>query len=122
LRTGGTLVLVVPSLESSMWVARCLHEWECRDGCTPAQACRRVAALLGDRLGPALAGGVVPIDGVPTRHHLAPELDRVLDGAGFRVRRMEKVSFSWKTEFEDPPGWLGAPYPWDWMVVAEKVG
>ncbi|MDX6766339.1 MAG: class I SAM-dependent methyltransferase [Candidatus Methylacidiphilales bacterium] len=121
LKRGGRLLLVVPSLESSLWVARRLYDWELKDGRTPAQARRGVQRLLGDRFRVGLADGLVPIDGVPTKHFLAPELSSVLAAVGLELRGLEKVEYAWRTEFEDPPSWMRAPYPWDWLVRAVRV-
>ena len=39
---------------------------------------------------------------------------------GLHVRRILKLEYSWATEFEAPPRRLKAPFPWDWLVIAEK--
>ena len=47
-----------------------------------------------------------------------------LGQAGLSVRSIEKVEFSMKTEFPEPPKWMGEErigLPWDWMAVAEKT-
>lgn len=121
LKRGGRCLVVVPSLESSLWVARQLYQWELRDGVAPARARRTVRQLLGDRSLPALADGVVPIDGVPTKHYWAGELEQTFAEVGIRLSDLEPVHYNWSTEFEEPPDWMGAPYPWDWLAVGVKV-
>jgi SAM-dependent methyltransferase len=120
LKRGGKCLLVVPSLESSLWVARQLYVWERRDGVAAPAARRAVIQLLGDRFGPSLAEGVVPIDGVATKHYLGPEIERDLGEVGIRVLKMERVNYGWHTEFSDPPRWMREPYPWDWLVVGQR--
>ena len=121
LKPGGRCLIVVPSLESSLWVAQQLFRWEQKDGVGREQAFRTVRQLLGDRFHPALAEGIVPIDGVPTKHYLAEELGHTFDQQGIRLLKLTPVRYAWRTEFENPPGWMGAPYPWDWMAVGEKI-
>lgn len=121
LKTGARCLMVVPSLESSLWVAQQLFRWEIRDGAGPKAAGRTVTRLLGDRFRPALAEGIVPIDGVATKHYLREELTLELEQVGLRIVRTDKVEYGWHTEFADPPAWMREPYPWDWMVEAEKT-
>ena len=120
LKPGGKCLLVVPSLESSLWVARQLYDWERREGRAASAARRTVIQLLGDRFGPPLAEGIVPIDRVNTKHYLSPEIERDLRGVGIRALKLERVSYGWHTEFADPPRWMRDPYPWDWLVVGQK--
>jgi hypothetical protein len=63
---------------------------------------------------------VTDIDNVPTKHYLKEELELLLALEGFIVERIEKINYTWKTEFTNPPKWLKEPYPWDWMCVAKK--
>ena len=65
--------------------------------------------------------GVTDIDNVPTKHYLKEELELLLTLDGFTVDRVEKINYTWKTEFNNPPKWLQEPYPWDWMCVAKKL-
>jgi hypothetical protein len=65
-------------------------------------------------------GGLLAIDGVPTKHWLREELEVALRAAGFAVEAVDKVEYDWSTEFSDPPKWLKAPYPWDWAVAARR--
>ncbi len=111
---------MVPSLESSLWVARQLYDWERREGQEASAARRAVTQLLGDRFGPSLAEGLVPIDGVETKHYMSPEIERDLAEVGIRVLKMERVNYGWHTEFDAPPRWMRDPYPWDWLVVGQK--
>jgi SAM-dependent methyltransferase len=120
LRPGGRALVVVPSLESALWSASRLYLWERKAG-APARAARRSAARFFPH--PNSTGvleGVIPIAGVPTRHHLAPELESRSAGLGLTLERLEKVEYGWHTEFENPPRWMQAPFPWDWLAVCRK--
>jgi SAM-dependent methyltransferase len=112
---GGRLVLVVPSLESALYVNRRYVDWNVKRG-VPLAAARRAGLPVDSRL----LAGVVELDGAATRHYLAQELHWLLDDAGFDVERLERVEYDWTTEFQHPPDWLAGPYPWDWLAVARR--
>ena len=122
LARGGHLLLVVPSLESALLAHRRLVEWHEREGADDAEL-----AAEEDGLSPSkgvcrgLLRGLVPIDGMPTRHYLAEELPLLLGAAGLGVTRLEKVHYGWDSEFHQPPRWLRAPFPWDWLAVAQAT-
>jgi ubiquinone/menaquinone biosynthesis C-methylase UbiE len=113
LEKGSRLVLVVPALESYYYVAYKLTEWNLREGAAVRPRFRPDAVEKGH--------GVVPIDGVLTKHYLKEELMTFLQLAGFQTERIDKVRYDWNTEYEDPPDWMREPYPWDWMCVAAKA-
>ena len=71
-----------------------------------------------------LLNGVLPAGETATQHYLKEQLVAELGQAGLRVRSIEKVEFSMRTEFSEPPKWMGEERigrPWDWMAVAEKT-
>ena len=68
-----------------------------------------------------LKDGLVRLDDKPTKHYLKEELAFILQKQGFKVLAAEKIEYTWDTEFTDAPSWLKSPYPWDWMVVAQKI-
>ncbi len=111
---GGYLVLVVPSLESALYSEYILDQWDLRD----KKAGKKVTKeqKVGDPF-----SGTIFLDGTPTKHHLKEELRFMLQDSGFKILQTDKVKYTWKTEFTNPPKWLKAPYPWDWLVVAKKL-
>lgn len=115
-RKGGHLLLVVPSLNSALLTAYRHLQWNLREGMGPKEA-QRDAALDGE----GLEHGIVHLDGVPTKHYLREELEALLGERGFEVRDIEKIEYPWTTEFDSPPKWMKAPYPWDWFVAARRV-
>ena len=121
LRPGGHLVLVVPALESAMLVDFRLIECNLRHGLAPAAAVRSGFGRAPEAGRARLHEGVVPIDGVPTKHYLAEELAVLLENRGLRLRELQKLEYPWSTEFAPAPRWLRAPYPWDWLAVARKM-
>ncbi len=115
-KKNGTLILTVPSLESSMLTGIIGHQWKID------------RALLDRKLKPAAAlekwkqlrQGNADIDNVPTKHFLREELELLFSQAGFRDLHFAKIEYDWTTEFRKPPVWLKEPRPWDWMMVAKK--
>lgn len=118
LRAGGHLLLVVPSLESALLTDFRLVDWNVRNGLCHAVAQR--AGFTRPKTRARLEHGLVPIQDVLTKHYLAEELNVTLGGSGFAVHELTKIQYGWDTEFDAPPRWMKEPYPWDWLVLAEK--
>lgn len=111
----GQLLLVIPSLESSLLTSIIRQRWNPdKDAHAAVNKSKH-----GDQLRNLLHGNV-EIDNVPTKHYLKEELQLLLNSEGFEVHRFEKIEYKWATEFLNPPGWLKEPKPWDWMVLAVK--
>lgn len=121
LRPGGHLVLVLPSLESSFLTDFRLVEWNLRDGLRPDIAVGAGFRAHRPTGRPRTHEGVVRIDNVETKHFLKEELLILLKNRGLRTLEIEKIEYSWKTEFTSPPRWMQAPFPWDWLFVARKA-
>ena len=121
-KKGGALLLVVPSLESVFLTQQRLMEWNLRDGLAPRRAAAHRIPGLKKKALARLHEGIVPIDGVPTKHYLREELYLLLARHGYAVESISKVEYDWDSEFAAPPGWMQAPYPWDWVVEAKKSG
>jgi SAM-dependent methyltransferase len=114
----GHLVLVVPSLESAMLTDFRLIELNLRYGFGPASAVRAGFEKPNHR---RLHQGIVPIDGVPTKHYLKEELVAMLERRNLRIKEISKIEYQWDTEFDSPPRWMKDPLPWDWLVIAQKT-
>lgn len=115
-RKGGHLLLVVPSLNSALLTAYRHLQWNLRQGMSAKRA-QKEAALNSE----GLEHGIVRIDGVPTKHYLQEELETMLAANGYEVLAIEKIEYPWNTEFDAPPKWMKAPWPWDWFVAARRV-
>lgn len=116
LKRGGNAVIVIPSLESYLFSAWRLIDWYKQEGTPPFEIDKdELSGFLGNITD--ILQGIVTINGVPTKHYTAPELQVILPRAGLRIIRMEKVEYSWDTEFNNPPTWMKEPYPWDWLVI-----
>jgi SAM-dependent methyltransferase len=116
IKKNGSLLLVIPSLESSMLTSIIRHRWN-PDKDATAMIKKNKSNL---RLKNILQGNA-EIDNVPTKHYLKEELQLLLSNEGFIIRDFQKIEYEWNTEFLKPPKWLIEPKPWDWMVVAKKL-
>lgn len=115
LEKNGYLVLVVPSLESSLFTTIVRDRYK-----IDKRSEEKISSKKALQKWAHLKQGNAFIDGVATKHYLEEELVLLLSKEKFKVEEIKKVEYNWKTEFNDPPKWLKAPYPWDWMVVAKK--
>jgi len=106
LRPGGRLLLVVPAHESELLVRRRWKEWTGSRWRT-TRAERPVEGLFA--VGRAITK-------LWTREELV-SLGALL---GCKTISIDRVEYSWSTEFERPPRSFRDPYPWDWLAVLER--
>ena len=121
LRPGGHLVLVVPALESVFLTDFRLIEWNLRDGMKPELAAHTGFRTYRDLRRPRIHEGIVDIAGVSTKHFLREELQVLLAARELHIQEIEKLEYPWTSEFTQPPRWMQAPFPWDWLFVARKM-
>lgn len=121
LQEEGHLILVVPSLESALLSDFRLIELNLRNGMTPESAVKVCIQSQKQTDNPRLNEGVVLIDDVETKHYLKEEVVVLLRTRGIEIIEIEKIEYSWKTEYISPPRWMKDPLPWDWLFVAQKV-
>ncbi|HJS53237.1 MAG TPA: class I SAM-dependent methyltransferase [Chitinophagaceae bacterium] len=115
IKRNGHLILVIPSLESSMLTSIIRQRWN-----PDKDANNVVSKNKGGLQFKNILQGNAEIDSIPTKHYLKEELQILLNNEGFETKKFEKIEYGWDTEFLKPPKWLIAPRPWDWMVVARK--
>lgn len=120
LRKNGHLVLVVPSLESALLADYRLLQWNRKAGLSEAEALWEFEDLdEDDNL--SIRQGLVDINGTATKHYLKEELAAMFRDISLEIVTIEKVQYAWDTEFDQPPKWMEAPYPWDWLAILKKV-
>ncbi|MBI3174568.1 MAG: methyltransferase domain-containing protein [Chloroflexi bacterium] len=121
IKSGGHLVLNVPSVESLLYSYFRETEWWRRMGNSPKEAEAMVDASYITQP-QQVAQGVLIRGTHPTKHYLREELMVLArDEMGLEVLDVLKMEYDWKTEMEDDvPDWMGEPYPWDWIMVAKK--
>lgn len=112
LKPNGRLILVVPSMESAALIAeaeQCARDWPNTVGVAMAESAPR-------------SGGVVSLEGVPTKHFTRGELNGTLSELGLQVRRIQRVEYTWRSQAVKPPRELRDTLPWDWLAVARNTG
>jgi len=119
LKKGGSCVLVVPSVESMMFSSWRLMDLYRKEGTSPEDIDPEEFDYFNGTP-QEIADGVFYIDGVPTRHYTAPQLEAMTREAGLKLTALEKVEYNWESEIADPPKDLKGPYPWDWLVECRK--
>ena len=120
LSKGGHLVLVVPSLESALFANARLVQWNLRTGVAAEQA-QQIGFREGEPSGLEVArGGVLYAGDLKMKHFIREELVTAAEGLRLDVVSIEKLEYRWDTEFEEPPAWMGEPFPWDWLAVFRK--
>ena len=117
--TGGSALFVVPALESYLRIYQTVIECRVQQGTKRSTATRSVAKTAGKEIR-SLAEGICDVGGVATKHFMQDEIGQLVSGVGFDVTSVERVEFSWSEELDHFPESLGPPYPWDWMVTADK--
>lgn len=119
LKPGGVAIVVIPSIESILYSSQRLMDWYKKEGVKPNEIPDTELDYF-KRSKRDIVQGIMTINGVPTKHYLSPEIQATFEECGLTVTAIEKLEYSWKTEFDSPPAWLQAPYPWDWMVECKK--
>lgn len=115
IKKNGQLILVIPSLESSMLASVIRQRWN-----PDKDAHSYISSSKKKNQFKNLLQGNAEIDNVPTKHYLKEELEILLSEEGFQPIRFSKIEYDWSTEFLKPLKWLNKPKPWDWLVVATR--
>jgi 2-polyprenyl-3-methyl-5-hydroxy-6-metoxy-1,4-benzoquinol methylase len=116
IKKNGTLILVIPSLESSLLTSIIRQRWNPDKDANSVIKKGKAAFQMKN-----LLQGNAEIDHVPTKHYLKEELQLLLRNEGFDTTAFQKIEYDWTTEFLKPLKWLKQPKPWDWLVVAKKL-
>ncbi len=120
LKKNGSAVIVIPSLESIMFSSWRLIDLYRREGVKPDDIpSSELAYFKGSKRD--ILQGIIYIDGVATKHYSHPEIQVLFERSNLEVTAVEKVEYNWNSEFSEPPKWMKAPYPWDWMVECRKL-
>ena len=120
LRKNGSALVVIPSLESIMFSSWRLIDLYDHDGVKPNEIPSSELAYFKASKRDILQG-IIHIDGVATKHYSHPEIQVLFERASLSVTAIEKLEYDWDSEFSDPPEWMKAPYPWDWLVECKKL-
>lgn len=119
LKKNAAAVFIVPSLDSILFYAWRLIEWNKMEGVQPSDIPdSEFSYFSGSKR--EIFQGLIRIDGVVTKHYSHPELEVIFRDAGFRIENIDRIEYDWSTEFAEPPKWLKDPYPWDWLIEVVK--
>jgi SAM-dependent methyltransferase len=119
LKKDSAAIFVMPSLDSILFYAWRLIEWNKKEGVKPADIPNsEFSYFSGSKRD--IFQGLIKIDGVTTKHYSHSEIEVIFKEAGFKVETIDKIEYEWITEFAAPPKWLKDPYPWDWLVECSK--
>lgn len=119
LKKNAAAVFVIPSLDSMLFYAWRLIEWNKKEGVKPSDIPdSEFSYFSGSKRD--IFQGLIRIDGVITKHYSHPEIEVIFRDAGFKIRNIDRIEYEWTTEFADPPLWLKEPYPWDWLVEVTR--
>jgi len=120
LKKNGSAIIVIPSLESIMFSSWRLIDLYRSEGVKPNDIpSSELAYFKGSKRD--ILQGIIYIDGVATKHYSHPEIQVLFERSNLQVTAVEKVEYNWDSEFSEPPKWMKAPYPWDWMVECRKL-
>lgn len=121
LNKGGVAVFVLPSMESVTHSAMSLINWYQKEGVGMSEIPSDEFNHFISRTPKQVHEGIVNIDNVPTKHYLFTELYAMFNTGNFSMQLLDRLEYGWDTEFESPPHWMQAPYPWDWVVEVKKI-
>ena len=120
LRKNGSAIFVVPSMESMLFSSWRLMDWYKKEDVSPDKIpVHEFNYFNVDKTD--LIQGIIDINGVRTKHYTASELHVLFNEAGLTITNKKKLEYDWSTEFNTPPSWLKAPYPWDWMIECKRL-
>ena len=121
LNKGGVAVFVLPSMESVTHSAMSLINWYQKEGVGMAEIPSDEFNHFISRTPKQVHEGIVNIDNVPTKHYLFTELYALFNTGNYSMQLLDRLEYGWDTEFESPPRWMQAPYPWDWVVEVKRM-
>lgn len=118
-KKGGYLIVVVPAMESSLFVFQKIMEIRIAGGESVNKAKKYIEKKIkSDMI--SLADGVVKVGSVPTKHYIGEEFESLLHQFKMETVERNKLEYDWDTELVNPPKGLTGPFPFDWMFVAKK--
>jgi SAM-dependent methyltransferase len=121
LNKGGVALIVLPSLESVSISALALMRWYEEEGVNLAQIPKHELKNFRGSTPMHIGEGIVNIEGVPTKHYLFTELYGLFNSDKYSLLSLDRLEYGWETEFDSPPKWMQAPYPWDWVAEVKRV-
>lgn len=119
LSPNGNLILVVPSLESCIWVYNRMLTLQSNRKKSLAPARRKVNRLVQEQV-VCLPDGVIRLREDNMKFFLKPEIVEDLRRARFEVSDCLEIEYPWREEIFTAPRNYGARKPWHWLLIAHK--
>ncbi len=119
LHAQGTAIVVMPSLESVLFSSWRLIDWYIKEGVDPSDIPQSEFSYFKAPKRD-IVQGIIYIDDVPTKHFLEAEIRLLFEKANLTITTLDKIEYDWDSEFAEPPSWMKAPYPWDWLIECKK--
>tara|TARA_A100001037_G_scaffold306004_1_gene348591 strand:- start:2531 stop:3286 length:756 start_codon:yes stop_codon:yes gene_type:complete len=119
LKRRGKLLLVVPAYESLLHTYTTIIQTNVDLGDRRQDAVLEVQAVYEEEVVSPLEGTVV-LGTEPTKLHTRESIESAILDQGLRIDRVDRIEYPWSEMIDDAPEDLGAPYPWDWLVLARK--
>ncbi len=119
LKKGGKLIAIFPSLESVLYKAMIIYEYELKQNKRRSTAMRKTYKKI-EREKYNFVLGFMEEEGMQ-KHFYRFEIDYRLRKAGFKNIEFEKVKYPWSLwEEKYLLRFKNKPLMWDWVVTAEK--
>lgn len=115
----GTVICVVPAYESLIHTYQTIVETNVAQGVPRAKAVAEVEEVYTSEFVSPIEG-IVSLGGEPTKLHTLTEISTALADVGLDRIESHRIEYDWDEMIDDAPEGLGAPYPWDWLLVARK--
>ena len=109
LRPGGTLLLLVPAIES-------VHLAEA----VRLAYTRKRASAYARPAGGVFDPGVIAINGQPTKHYSAEEIPLLLQARRLKLDSLARAEYSWSSESFEGLDRRLPQRPWDWLISATR--
>lgn len=122
LKEGGVCVAVMPSIETSNWLARLQYKSHREDGFSEEDAKRKIYLEFKKKAFDGLFGFMRDgPENLVQKYFYHDDIEDMFDEAGFRILSMEKLRYSWDHSNKYGYGYFpGKKEIYDWLVIAEK--
>lgn len=113
---GGHLLLVVPSFESFLFSEFIVDRSNRKAGIN----INMNNGTVSKKQHYQFMQGIAKLAEAPTKHYLKEELITTLREHAFTIQHVDKIEYPWENEIQDLKLKLKDPYPWDWLVIAQR--
>ena len=116
----GTLIIAVPSLESTLHVYRALLNSELASGNSASRARSKIDRLANSEI-ISITEGIVSVGGEPTKLYTLQALQVLAQTHSLQHLVVQKIFYPWAEKVDSPDVLNQVPEPWDWLITASKA-